>query len=74
MAVTYSRYEFLTVSILKRFRNGRFTSQTPLRRFKKWNRHLNPEVLKKIRWDFYEALDTIVFQGGDDGRGYIKYV
>jgi hypothetical protein len=24
----------------------------------------------KIRWDFYKALDIIVFQGGDDGRGY----
>jgi hypothetical protein len=23
-----------------------------------------------IRWNFYKALDIIVFQGGDDGRGY----
>ena len=26
MAVTYSRYKFVTVSLPKRFRNGRFTS------------------------------------------------
>ena len=28
MAVTYSRYKFVTVSLPKRFRNGRFTSET----------------------------------------------
>jgi hypothetical protein len=28
MAVTYSRYKFITVSILKPPRNGRFTSET----------------------------------------------
>jgi hypothetical protein len=28
MAVTYSRYKFVTVSIPKRFRNDRFTSET----------------------------------------------
>jgi hypothetical protein len=28
MAVTYSRYKFLTVSLPKRLRNGRFTSET----------------------------------------------
>jgi hypothetical protein len=28
MAVTYNRYKFVTVSLWKRFRNGRFTSET----------------------------------------------
>ena len=27
-------------------------------------------MVKKIRWNFEKALDIIVFQGGDDGRGY----
>jgi hypothetical protein len=36
MAVAcYSRYKFVTVSIPKRFRNGRFTSETAVRWFKK---------------------------------------
>ena len=35
MAVTYSRYKFVTVSLPKRFRNGRFTSETAVRRFQK---------------------------------------
>jgi hypothetical protein len=33
MAVTYNRYKFVTVSLPKRFRNGRFNSETPVRRF-----------------------------------------
>jgi hypothetical protein len=46
MAVTraYGRYKFVTVSIPKRSRNGRFTSEVT------WV--LDPEVVKKIRWDF----------------------
>jgi hypothetical protein len=43
---------FVTVSLLKRFRNGRFTSETAMRRFQKRNDHLDPETLKKIRWNF----------------------
>ena len=66
--------KFLAVSLPKPLCNGRFTSETAVRRFQKWNRHLDPEVvkIKKIRWDFRKALalDIIVFQGGDDGRGY----
>jgi hypothetical protein len=31
MAVTYSRYKFVTVLLSKRFRNGRFTSETAAR-------------------------------------------
>jgi hypothetical protein len=52
MAVTHSRYKFVTVSFPKRFRNGRFTPETAVRRFQKLNRHLDPEVLLKIRWGF----------------------
>jgi hypothetical protein len=44
MAVTYGRYRFVTVSLPKQFRNGRFTSETTVRRFQKLNRHLDPEV------------------------------
>jgi hypothetical protein len=35
MAVTYSRHKFVTVSLLKRLHNGRFTSETAVRRFQK---------------------------------------
>jgi hypothetical protein len=35
MAVTYNRYKFVTVPLPKRFRNGRFTSETAVRRFQK---------------------------------------
>jgi hypothetical protein len=35
MAAAYSRYKFVTVSLPKRFRNGRFTSETAVRRFQK---------------------------------------
>jgi hypothetical protein len=44
MAVTHSRYELVTVSLPKRFRNGRFNSETAVRRFQNLNRHLDPEV------------------------------
>jgi hypothetical protein len=27
-------------------------------------------VVLKFRWNFQEALDIIVYQGGDDGLGY----
>jgi hypothetical protein len=66
----YNRYKFVTVSLPKRFRNDRFTSETAARRFQKRNYHLDSEVAKKIRWDFQKALDIIAFQGGDNGRGY----
>jgi hypothetical protein len=44
--------KFVTVSLPKRFRNGRFTSETSVRRFQKLNRHLDPEAQKKTRWGF----------------------
>jgi hypothetical protein len=52
MAVTHNRYKFVTVSLPERLRNGHFTSATAVRRFQKRNDHLNPEVVKKIRWNF----------------------
>jgi hypothetical protein len=51
MAVTHSRYNFKPF-LPKRFRNGRFASETTVRRFQKLNCHLDPEVIKKIRWGF----------------------
>jgi hypothetical protein len=33
MIVTYNRYKFVTVSLPKRFRDGRFTSETAAWRF-----------------------------------------
>jgi hypothetical protein len=35
MAVAYGRYKFVTVSIPKRLRNGRFNSETAVWRFQK---------------------------------------
>jgi hypothetical protein len=52
MAVTHGRYKFVTVSLPKRLRNGRFNSEAAVRRFQKRNGHLNPEALKKTRWNF----------------------
>ena len=54
MAVTYNRYKFVTVPLPKGLRDGRFTSETTVRRFQNRNHHLDPEVVtvKKIRWNF----------------------
>ena len=40
----YYRYKFVTVSLPKRPLNGRFTSETAVRRFQNLNHHLDPEV------------------------------
>jgi hypothetical protein len=32
--------------------NGRFASETAVRQFQKQNVHLDPEVVKNIRWGF----------------------
>jgi hypothetical protein len=48
----YSRYKFITVSLPKRLRDGHFASETAVRRLQKRNGFLDPEVVKKIRWDF----------------------
>jgi hypothetical protein len=66
----YIAVKCLSVPFPKPPCNGRFASETADRRFQNWNRHLDPEVVLKIRWGFQEALDATVFQGGDDGRGY----
>jgi hypothetical protein len=66
-------HKFVTVSLLKRLRNGRFAPETAVRRFQKQNGHLDQEVVKSIRCPMgllLTAQDIIVFQGGDDGRGY----
>jgi hypothetical protein len=42
--ITVVRYKFLTASLLKRLRNGRFTSEITVRRFHKRSGHLDPEV------------------------------
>jgi hypothetical protein len=45
MAVKYDRYEFVTVSLPQRLRDGRFTSETAVWRFQNLNNHLDPEVV-----------------------------
>jgi hypothetical protein len=50
MAAAYGHYKFMTVSLLKRPRNGRFTSETAVRRPQNQIGHL--EVVIKVRWDF----------------------
>jgi hypothetical protein len=45
MAVTYDRYKCVAVSIPKQLRNGRFASETAVRRFQRYNRRLDPEVV-----------------------------
>jgi hypothetical protein len=57
MVVTYSHCKFVLynnrfISLMKRPRNGRFASETAVRRFQERNGYLDPELLKKIRWDF----------------------
>jgi hypothetical protein len=44
---TYRRYSYrlVTVSLLKRLRNGRSNFETALRWLQNRNRHLNPEVV-----------------------------
>ena len=57
MAAAYNRYKFVTVSPPKRLRNGRYTSETVVRRFQKRNGHLDPDVVKKLRWTL-ELLES----------------
>jgi hypothetical protein len=50
IAVAYHRYKFVTVSLPKQLRNGRFTSETAARRFRfqkqsRINRHLDPKAV-----------------------------
>jgi hypothetical protein len=58
MAVTYNRLRdfrsgYVTVPLPKRLRNGRFiTVETAVWRFQKQSGYLDPEVVKKIRWNF----------------------
>jgi hypothetical protein len=52
ISVKYIAVKFLAVSLSKPPCNGRFTSETAVRRFQKRNRQLEPEVVLKIRWNF----------------------
>jgi hypothetical protein len=78
MAVAYNRYKLVTVSFLKRFRNGCCNYETAVRRFQKRNGHLDPEVVKNPLELLESPLlkkkksyrNNSFFQGGDDGRGY----
>jgi hypothetical protein len=63
MAVTYSRYKFVTVSITKRLRNGGFTSETATP--PPGSRSTLP-----VKYSTQYPLELLVFQGGGDGRGY----
>jgi hypothetical protein len=65
MAVTYSRYKFVTVSIPKRLHNGRFTSETAA-----WT-WIQKCFKKPVGTSIIESstVGIIAFQGGDDGRG-----
>jgi hypothetical protein len=44
MAVAHSRFKFVAVSLPTWLRGARFLSETAVRRFKKLNRHLDPEA------------------------------
>jgi hypothetical protein len=52
MPVKYMAVKFLAVSLPKPPCNGRFTSETAVRRFQKLNRHLDPEAVLKTHWNF----------------------
>jgi hypothetical protein len=40
--MSHGRFKFAIASLLKRLRDGRFTSETAVRRFQKRNGHLDP--------------------------------
>jgi hypothetical protein len=52
MPAKYMAVKFLAVSLPKTPYNGRFASETAVRRFQKRNRHLDPEVFFKMHWGF----------------------
>ena len=60
VARAQNRCKFVTVSLLKRFHNGRLTSETATW-IQKWCK--TPARTSK-------ALDTTIFRGGGDGRGH----
>jgi hypothetical protein len=63
MAVTCNRHKFVTVSILIRLHNGRFTSETAAQRFQKRSGHLDPEVVYNTRWKFYSLYNSFSRRG-----------
>jgi hypothetical protein len=50
MAFAYNRYKISTVSLPKLLRNGRFTSETAVRRFQSETATWIQKHLKTIRW------------------------
>jgi hypothetical protein len=70
MAVTYSRYKFVTVPLLKRRAAVSAAKRLPGSRsgLKKPVETSRKKAVTKALVD--KALDIIVFSGGDDGRGY----
>jgi hypothetical protein len=67
----YNRYKFVfvTVSLLKRFRNGRFTSETAAA-VSEAKRSPGSRNGLKHPLGLLEISIHNIFQGGDDGRGY----
>jgi hypothetical protein len=61
--IYYKRYKFVTASLPKRLRNGRFASETATW-IQKWFK-ISAGASRKLH-----MYSIIVFQGGDDGRGY----
>ena len=68
MAVAYNRYKFLTVSLPKRLRNGRFTSETAALKPPPGSRSGLKHPLELLESSIGPYI--IVFQCGDDGRGF----
>jgi hypothetical protein len=54
----HGRYKFLTVSIPKRLRNGRFASEKSVRRVSEAKNPCGGFRFQQIRWDFKKALET----------------
>ena len=71
MSVKYITVKFLAVSLTKRPCNGRFTSETAIW-IQKWFKKSvgTSETAIWIQKWFKKSVGIIVFQGGDDGRGY----
>jgi hypothetical protein len=62
----YSRYKFVTVSLPKRLRNGRFNSETATWfQVQKWFKMIVGASRKSY------TVDIIDFQGGDDRRAWL---
>ena len=70
MAVTHSRYKFITVSILERSHNDRFTSAVSEAKPPPGSRSGIKYPLGLLGSSRYNIQAGSYFQGGDDGGGY----